>query len=594
MASEARVWQDRAFPALLVTASLVAYLALACPYVLGGDNAEFLSLAARGGVAHPPGYPLYTLLLRATSGWLAASVVLGAARATAVLAALAAGALYVACRSFRATPGASLLASALYASSPLAWLYATQAEVFALGALLAAGVLWLAGPDCPLRGERRLAALALVAGLGLSHHHMILALGPLGLLSAGRALREQGRVRWGRTVVLALVGLALGLSPYVYLLWVSRHADDAGGRWVWGGPMSLGDLLRHFERVAYWQQGAWDRQGRVPAPSMHWAALSRSLGRGLLWAGAPFVLLGLAAGLWRREGATGADRWSAVAVAASLALAGPVMLAMLVRRPVGIYALVIERLHLLPTMLAVLPLAWGVDVVLARVRPVLAQVTTGVAAAAAVAFNTATVPAQVREDERPTVEQYLRNTLAELPPGAVVFGVGDHRCFGFFFLQTIEGIRPDVTYVEAGMLREAWYRSRTARALGVPGVGDDATKLAAALADADRPVFVADSLDLLVPSGHPSYAVGTVVRVLPVGADLPSPDRLETMNLEVAHAFVREPTAPRDPWGWSGEVDATYARPWIALSRAFDALGQPERARLHRERARARAPASLR
>ncbi len=588
-APDGLVWQDRAFPALLVVVSLAAYLALACPYVLGGDNAEFLSLAARGGVAHPPGYPLYTLLLRATSGWLAASPILGPARATAVIAALAAGALYVACRSFRATPGASLLAAALYASSPLAWLYATQAEVFALNALLAALLLWLSGPDCRVRGRWRLAGLALVTGLGLSHHHTILALGPIGVLGGLRALHEDmPAMRW-RSVGLAMAAFVLGLTPYVYLVWVSHQPE---GRWVWGPPMSPADLLRHFERVEYWEWKARDQ--RVPVPWRHMAALSESMKRGLLWIGVAVAPLGLAAQLMRKRGVSGFEPWSAVAFAASFLLAGPLMLAVLIGRPVGVYALVIERLHLLPLMLATVPVAWGVDVAFTRARPAVAQVVTGVATVAVLAYNGAAVPAAVRESERPTVEQYLRNTLGMLPPGAVVLGVGDHRCFGFFFLQTVEGVRPDVTYVEAGMLRDGWYRERIARALGGASVGDDAATLAATLADAGRAVFVTDSLDLLVPPGHPSYAIGTVVRLLPVGAEPPSPDRLEGMNLKVADAFVREPTSPRDPWGWSGEVDAMYARPWIALSMAFDASGQPEHAWLERQRALARAPASLR
>jgi hypothetical protein len=587
VASE-RAWQDRVFPALLVGASLLAYLALASPYVLGGDNAEFLSLAGRGGVAHPPGYPLYTLLLRGTAGWLAASPVLGAARATAVIASLATGALYPACRSFRATPGASLLAAALYASSPLAWLYATQAEVFALNALLAALLLWLSGPDCRVRGRWRLAGLALVMGLGLSHHHTILAIGPIGLLGGLRALREDVPAKRWRSVGFAAAAFATGVMPYAYLVWVSHHPD---GRWVWGPPMSPADLMRHFERVEYWEWKARDQ--RVPVPWRHMAALSDSMERGLLWVGVALAPLGLAAQLMRKRGTARADTWSAVAFAASFLLAGPMMLALLIGRPVGVYALVIERLHMLPLMLATVPVAWGVDVALARVRPAAAPWATALATVAVVAYNAATVPAGVREAERPTVEQYLRNTLGMLPPGAVVLGVGDHRCFGFFFLQTVEGVRPDVTYVEAGMLRDGWYRERIARALGGASVGDDAAGLAARLADAGRAVFVTDSLNDLVPAGHASFPDGTVERVLAAGEASPAPAVLEAMNLEVARNFVREPTAPKDPWGWSGEVDATYARPWIQLSREYQALGDADRARLERERAFARDPAAL-
>jgi hypothetical protein len=327
---------------------------------------------------------------------------------------------------------------------------------------------------------------------------------------------------------------------------------------------------------------------------MHMEALWRSLERGLLWVGVALVLLGLAAGIVRKPGTEGADRWSAVTLSVSLVLAGPLMLAILIGKPLGVYALVIERLHILPLMLATVPLAWGADVALARARPALTRgVLTGVVLTVTV-VNVATVPATVRESERPTVEQYLRNTLSVLPRGAIAFGVGDHRCFGFLFLQTVLGVRPDVTYVEAGMLRDGWYRERIARAIDESSVGDDAAALAARLADEGRQVFVTNALADLVPAGHDSYAVGTVVRVLPLGVQPPAPEVLEAMNLAASRGFVREPTAPRDPWGWSGEVDTTYARPWLALSQAFDALGQPDRARLERDRALARTPAAFR
>src|SRR5262249_15743297 len=45
------------------------YAAFASPYVVAPDNAEFATLGALGGVAHPSGYPLYVLWLRAWS-WL--------------------------------------------------------------------------------------------------------------------------------------------------------------------------------------------------------------------------------------------------------------------------------------------------------------------------------------------------------------------------------------------------------------------------------------------------------------------------------------------------------------------------------------------
>ena len=573
-------WQDRVYPALLVAAALVAYLSFASPYLQGGDVGEFAALAARGGVAHPPGYPLFTLILRTFSGMTPASPVLGAARVTAAIAALAAGALYVACRSWGCSPDASLVAVTLYASSPLAWLYATQPEVFALNALLCASLVAFAGTGAPLRGSARLSALAGVFGLGLSHHHTLLALAPVGLLGMVRAMREcrPGADR-ARAAVFAAGALALGLSPYLYLLWASRHPE---GRWVWGGPMSLLDLLRHFERAEYWVQNAADP--RVPAPAMQWAALAQSMERGLLGVGVPVAALGFASVLVRGH-RRGADRWGAAALAASLILAGPVLVAPIVLEPVGVDAGVVARFYLLPLMLASMAFAWGVDAALSVASPRAGRRVAWLAAVAIAAVEASSVPDEVREANRPTVEQYLRNTLAELPRDAVVVGTGDHRFFGFFYLQTVLGVRTDVIYVEAGMLRDGWYRDRIARALGERSVSAAGPALVEALVQQGRALFVTDSVDTLVPPGLATYALGTVVRVLPPGDTPPAPEVLEAMNLALSRAFVREGSAPKDPWGWSGEVDATYARPWLELSRAFSARGMPERARVDLERA---------
>src|SRR6185436_11667230 len=54
---------------LIGLCALVVYVAFASPHVVDGDNAEFATLGALGGRAHPSSYPLYVLWLRAWS-WL--------------------------------------------------------------------------------------------------------------------------------------------------------------------------------------------------------------------------------------------------------------------------------------------------------------------------------------------------------------------------------------------------------------------------------------------------------------------------------------------------------------------------------------------
>ena len=99
-------------------AALIAYAALASPHIVDGDNAEFATLAAIGGRAHPSGYPLYVLWLRAWS-WLPGSPAYAGALATAVLGALAVVALHAACRAWGARPLAATITTAVFAAAPV-------------------------------------------------------------------------------------------------------------------------------------------------------------------------------------------------------------------------------------------------------------------------------------------------------------------------------------------------------------------------------------------------------------------------------------------------------------------------------------------
>eukprot|EP00928_Gymnodinium_smaydae_P082369 TRINITY_DN65710_c0_g1_i1.p3 TRINITY_DN65710_c0_g1~~TRINITY_DN65710_c0_g1_i1.p3 ORF type:complete len:251 (-),score=63.51 TRINITY_DN65710_c0_g1_i1:1623-2375(-) len=147
-------------------AALSLYAATCYRSVAGGDSAEFVTLAKLfpRAIAHPPGYPLYTILLAAFVAALEphltapdgseSSVAFAANLLSAVLGALAVS-LQVALagelcelvgrglgdparwRRWR-TPSA-LLSGAFFATHPTVWLYALQAEVFALNnALLSA------------------------------------------------------------------------------------------------------------------------------------------------------------------------------------------------------------------------------------------------------------------------------------------------------------------------------------------------------------------------------------------------------------------------------------------------------------------------
>src|SRR5690242_11924833 len=185
---------------------------LAPSHIVDGDNAEFATLGTIGGAAHPSGYPAYLLWLRATS-WLPGTPAHATALATAVLGAASIWVLYKACRAWGAKPLAATLAVVIFAGAPMAIRTGVRAEVFALNDLVVAAVLWLAAREGPLRGSARGFALGLVAGLGLANHMTCALIAPVGILGVVRAVREARM----RALAFAVLGLAIGLSPYLYL-----------------------------------------------------------------------------------------------------------------------------------------------------------------------------------------------------------------------------------------------------------------------------------------------------------------------------------------------------------------------------------------
>src|SRR5688572_26639757 len=133
---------DRIVAALGAVAAFVVYALTLTDTVSGGDSGELISVAYRLGVAHPPGYPLYTLLAKLTT-----LVPMGAiAWRVSLLSALCdAAAAMVLCRAvilWTGSRAAGVLAAGAFAFSPLVWPYAIAAEVFALNNLFVAGLLY--------------------------------------------------------------------------------------------------------------------------------------------------------------------------------------------------------------------------------------------------------------------------------------------------------------------------------------------------------------------------------------------------------------------------------------------------------------------
>jgi len=171
------------------------YVSTLAPTVLEADAGEFQFVPWLPGIAHPTGYPLYTLL-----GWLWTHVFIVDEVAwrmnlfSALTGALAVGILFLVARQMFSTEsgastlsarGAAAVSALAFAVTPTFWSQAIIAEVYALHALFVVVLLWLAlkfkaAGFAPRSWPGWM--LAFVFGLSLTHHRTtVLLLPALGL-----------------------------------------------------------------------------------------------------------------------------------------------------------------------------------------------------------------------------------------------------------------------------------------------------------------------------------------------------------------------------------------------------------------------------
>lgn len=573
--------------AVLVVAG-VAWVAMSATTVLWHDHGEYVVVATRGGVPHPPGYPLYVLWLRAWSWLPAPTPVAATSYATVLLGLTTLVLLYRATVGFWVSRSAAAAATAVFGLSSRATLTFTHAENLALNALLAAGVLWVAAPRTVMAPGRKSLGLAALIGLGLANHHTIVLMAPVVSWAVVVDLR---RVERRIPVVGGMVLLGLvGLSPYLTLM--LHHGP---GAWVWGDFSRWSDVADHFFRTEYGLALAPQRDGGSHPLAAQWSFLAATLARDTLWG---FGLVGLgamgAALVALRRSSTRRAGAGAIALVATFVTSGPLFVAMLNVSPKGITGYEVARFHLLPSMILAVFVGRGLFQLWRRLRNLrLRPLLHGLPCVVAGIGLLFTAP-DVAALHRPTVEHYLRNTLVTLPDDAVVVTSGDHRLFGYLYLQRGLGLREDVTIISPTMLFRPWYRRGVEEDLGLalPMVGErtlDMVRLADAILGSGRPLFLGNVGMNYEPilAAFPNRPFGALVKVEGVGASSPTAAETEVETLDLFSRYTLEERPPNDPYGIGRRVFATYARPWHYLAATYSEQEQPARASAAEQRASA-------
>lgn len=509
---------DRVAALLVGAVVLVVYAATMARTIYTGDDGDFLTAMATGGICHPTGYPTFLWLGRA---WLALTAFVPAepaARINALTALCGAGAAAVFFRLALAATGhriASAGAALLLAFTPTLWQQSLSTEVYAPGALLLAGALWLAlrvcdAPEDP--GPRRW--LALLLGLSLTHN-LAMALFLPGFVAL--ALTRSSSWRRRPAEWLRLVGLfVLPLCAYASLP-IAARADAAPV--LWGDPSRLDRLVAHLSGTQY-------RTAMFSLPPALWlrhlvdhgARLGTELGPTLL-----LVPLG-----WR-------------------------MLASRARPLLGLtlWIWVVNTLHassyhifdaFVYTIPGTLCLALWIGLGLARAASWLPQERR--AALSAAALSLLLIPLSVHgpavDKSGNTLEDdFSADILASCPPNAVVVTPGNVT-MTLWYRKWVRGERPDVVVVTPEMflgrlaMGDDWYYRHVKRQW--PGIRDTYPNHRVDTATLASGRFLVDVLAHALRSGRP------VVYVAEGSAETVSKGNLPPLRT-ILSGFVRV------PWG---------------------------------------------
>ena len=244
---------------------LIVYIKGLAPTVVLGDTGDYQTAGWIWGVAHPPGYPLYTILvgiierLPIPPVWIqTASFSLPAWRANILSALFALGALsalFALVNRLTKRPIVALLASGALAFSRVFWWHSEICENDTLSAMLILLILLMSVRWVQDRRRWDPYILAFLIGIGISHHQIVLMFLPavLVFLLMNRSLRFTPK-QW---VAFALL-FALGLTPFVYLPLVRYKTPE--------GPIKFVSENEYAQLYSGNQQGSPTVQYKTDSP----------------------------------------------------------------------------------------------------------------------------------------------------------------------------------------------------------------------------------------------------------------------------------------------------------------------------------------
>jgi len=432
------------------------YLKTLAPTVGFIDSGELAAVAYTLGVAHPTGYPLYTLI-----GWVFSHLPIATeeiVRLNIMAAFLCAAGVFFffhVVHHILSTVGratrvinfkgeerrravtivASTCATLLLGFSETYWSQAVSVEVYSLHVLFLSVVTLL---FLKANEERRNAwwlLFAFALGLSFANHMTTVLLAP-GLLLFYFARQGFGASAWKRIGGMG-IPFILGLSVYLYLPIAALRAPAMN----WGNTVTPEKLFWHLSGKQYrvWITFFTDSAGR------QFTYFRDGLPDEFAYVGLIVALVGIVV-LWRAH--------------RTLVLATLLLFFTCLLYSINYDIHDIDSYFLLSYFIVAIWAGCGLLFLLSLVAKS-SQVKAGVVYASTVMVSLAPLAShyeKVNESENYIVEDYAQNMFTSLQSNALVFSYQwDYWVSASYYYQLVKGVRPDVVVVDKELLRRSWY-----------------------------------------------------------------------------------------------------------------------------------------
>jgi len=229
---------------LIIFFTFSIYLATLAPTIFWGDGVELSAVCATGGIAHPTGYPLFTMLGFFFCRIFRQNPAFGTNLMCALFGAIASGLFFIVLGKISALlptghflhPHYREIAAAagalLFAFSPTTWFHSTTTEVYTMHMLFVMLLLLLFLRHATRGDLSSFLAFFGVWGLAFTNHMLSITLLPVAIACLWLFIKKVEQIKH---LLSAVMLFAVGLLPYLYLP-LRAAARPALN---WGDPSTL-------------------------------------------------------------------------------------------------------------------------------------------------------------------------------------------------------------------------------------------------------------------------------------------------------------------------------------------------------------------